>query len=633
MDFFQAQDHAYRTTKRLVFYYVAAIVSIVVCIYLVATVAQQYGREPELLLWDPARCLWVSLAVLGIIGLGTAFKLIALRGGGEEVATSLGGRRISPDTRNPKERMLINVVEEMAIASGVRIPAVFILDQEMSINAFAAGFSLDDAVIAVSAGSLNILTRDELQGVVAHEFSHVINGDMRLNLRLIAVVFGIMVLSIIARHILWISSSRSGSKKDNNAAIAIIALAVMVIGYVGVFFGRMIQAAISRQREFLADASAVQFTRNPDGIAGALLKIRASSSLIAEPAAAETSHMFFSPALSSAFSGMFATHPPLDERIGAILPNASLKELVQDLKKRGMVDKSAQPLRAITGHAEREHHRAEASRHIAAAAVMTAVGALSDQAIFEARQLLAQIPEELKNAAHDGQLVASVIFGLLLDDSAEVKEVQLRHIASNRDMTSLYHAEIADKVGKVPQLARLTLFDVCLPTLKQLPKAEIEAIRHTVRQLVLADGTTDVFEFALETLFDQSILHLESASENTRPAYHRLSTLRPELDVILYWVATIDGIDAEEAKAAMSRASAVLQPHGYEIRFSGAQKTDWDAVQPALHKLAQLDPTLKKPVLEAVVAIMAADKVISEAEWQTLRAFCATLGIPVPASI
>ncbi len=282
--------------------------------------------------WHPEFFIVTSGSVLLVITIGSLYKMTMLSGGGESVALALGGRKVPANTRDLAERILLNVVEEMALASGTPVPPVYIMDDEEGINAFAAGTTPQNAVIGITRGAILTLKRDELQGVIAHEFSHILNGDMRLNIRLMGLLHGILVLALIGYMVLRIVGNSPGrvstrrSSDDNKGAggliLAILAagVALLIIGYVGVFFAHLIKSAVSRQREFLADASAVQFTRNPSGIADALKKIGgwSKSSKITSPRAEESSHMFFGSAMMLSF---FATHPPLAQRIQRIDPN------------------------------------------------------------------------------------------------------------------------------------------------------------------------------------------------------------------------------------------------------------------------------------------------------------------------
>jgi len=294
MDFFGHQERARRHTSWLVALYALAVGCIIVAVYLVfavALAANGDGDTPSSL-WDPTLFAGVAVAISALVFAGSFFKTMQLSKGGSVVATSLGGRLVAPNTRNGDERKLLNVVEEMALAAGIAVPQVYLLDGESGINAFAAGFSPRDAVIGVTRGCVETLTRDELQGVIAHEFSHIVNGDMRLNIRLMGILFGILMLTIVGRVLLRTAyfsgggSSRGGKKQGGNP-LPFIGLALMIIGYIGVFFANLIKSAISRQREYFSDASAVQYTRNPSGISGALKKI--GSRRCATPLAQERS--------------------------------------------------------------------------------------------------------------------------------------------------------------------------------------------------------------------------------------------------------------------------------------------------------------------------------------------------------
>src|ERR1700722_10406702 len=325
MDFFQRQEIARRNTKLLEVYFVLAVIGIILTTYLAFAVFFGYLglRHHDFLassnygfFWNPKLFLGVALGTLAVIIGGSAFKTSQLAGGGSVVAEMLGGRPISANTRDADERKLLNVVEEMAIASGTPVPQVYVLPEENGINAFAAGHSTSDMVICATRGCLKYLTRDELQGVVGHEFSHILNGDMRLNLRLMGLVFGILCIALMGRLLL---NTRGGDSRDRNA-LPLLGLGLLAIGGIGVFFGKLIKSAVSRQREFLADASSVQFTRNPAGLAGALQKVGAVGSRIDDPNAEDASHFFFANGLTESFAGMFSTHPPLEDRIRALDP-------------------------------------------------------------------------------------------------------------------------------------------------------------------------------------------------------------------------------------------------------------------------------------------------------------------------
>src|SRR6516162_6589397 len=323
MDFFEQQAQAHRKTKWLIVYFAMAVVAMIIAIYVAALLIfsgikihesrSEYGQEqPPFSVWDPQIFGTVSLVTLTIIGVGSLYRISALSAGGRAVSEMMGARAVNPTTTDPDERKLLNVVEEMAIASGVPVPQVYVMDEEDGINAFAAGHQPGDATVTVTRGCMKLLSRDELQGVIAHEFSHILNGDMRLNLRLMGLVFGILCLTVIGRVLI-----RTRGRKN---PLPLVGLALIVVGWAGAFFGRLIQAAVSRQRELLADAAAVQFTRNPAGLGGALKKIGGLGygSRIESPHAEEASHLFLANGVGNS---LFSTHPPLTERIRALDPN------------------------------------------------------------------------------------------------------------------------------------------------------------------------------------------------------------------------------------------------------------------------------------------------------------------------
>ena len=333
MDFFENQEAARTKTRWLVFLFFIAVVFIIFSVYIAVRLIffgleTKFGLEAAAAwgMWSPELFLAVTVVTLAIVSLGSLYKIVSLSGGGETVAGLLGGRPLDPNTTRLEERRLLNVVEEMALASGMPTPTVFVLPKEMGINAFAAGFTPSDAVIGVTEGSLQNLSRDELQGVIGHEFSHILNGDMRLNLRLMGVIHGILVIALIGYWMLRSVRFTGGSgnrKSSGSGAIVLLAISLLlVIGWIGVFFGRLIKSAVSRQREFLADSAAVQFTRDPGGLAGALKKIGGfvAGSKLETPHAEEASHFYFSNGLRPAFLQMLATHPPLATRIRRLEP-------------------------------------------------------------------------------------------------------------------------------------------------------------------------------------------------------------------------------------------------------------------------------------------------------------------------
>src|SRR6516162_8767909 len=472
-DFFQRQDSARRRTFQLVVYFVLAILVLIALVYGLVLVLDLYGAGEPVSWWQPELLLFVAAGVGLVVGGASAFKVAQLASGGQAVALMLGGVEVPGTTTDARQQRLLHVVEEMAIAAGVPVPPVYILD-EPGINAFAAGYAPGDAVVAVSQGCLKYLTRDELQGVVAHEFSHVLNGDMRLNIRLIGLVFGIMALAVIGRMLMLTGGRRSSSgRNDSRAGLMMLGLGVFALGVVGAFFGRLIMAAVSRQREYLADASAVQFTRNPDGIGGALKKIGglAEGSRIDNPQAAEAGHMFFANAFAGeGLAGLLATHPPLVERIRRLDPQfdgqfPEVRPVGVDREKlegprpgrvppfAGRLPGLPQVPAPILGFADEAVSR---------------VGHVDPQVISYAQALHDGMPDVLRIAAQEPFSARALVYALLLDPRADLRDLQLTRLKAGAEPQDFAETlRLVAPVQALPDTHRLPLLDMAMPALRR----------------------------------------------------------------------------------------------------------------------------------------------------------------------
>jgi len=515
VNFFEHQEIARRRTSELIAYYVLAIVLIVLAIYLTTMGLIKYmSSSPSdefqiSSLWRPDVLLLVVVSVGLIILIGTLYKIAVLaHGGGAAVAEMLGGTLVPPNTRDFELRRLLNVVEEMALAAGVPVPRVFVLESEEGINAFAAGFTPADAVIGVTRGCLRALNRDELQAVMAHEFSHILNGDMRLNLRLIGVLNGILVIALIGYglfRIFFNSSSSRGSrsssseKKGGGFGIALIlfGLALMAIGYIGVFFGKLIKSAVSRQREFLADASSVQFTRNPPGLAGALKKIAGyqPAGRITSHRAEEASHMFFANGLNAGLISLMATHPPLEERIRRIDPTFD-----GHIPEFNGVDSESQAEEAISALSEGRHPvepppipTSARKISLAPGQFMAKVGVLDADHLDQATRLLASLPPQVRERIRDAMGAQGLVLSLLIGGDPALRTRQMDYVAA-RDAG--LHASMQETLGdlaQIPPAMRMPLVDLAFSALCGITAAQYEQFRETVLTLAVMDQAIDLF--------------------------------------------------------------------------------------------------------------------------------------------
>ncbi|MBI5775230.1 MAG: M48 family metalloprotease [Verrucomicrobia bacterium] len=621
MDFFQQQDRSRRSTKFLVFYFGLAVVGIIIAVYLACLLAfagatskaRQRGRAPEVEWWDPRVFSYVALGTVAVIAGGCFYKIAELSSGGSAVAESLGGRRVNSGTTDAGERRLLNVVEEMSIASGVPMPQVYVMDGESGINAFAAGHTTGDAAVAVTRGCLQSLNRDELQGVIGHEFSHILNGDMRLNLRLMGIIFGILCLTVIGRILL-----RTRGRKN---PLPVLGLVLIAVGWVGVFFGRLIQAAVSRQREFLADASAVQFTRNPAGLSGALQKIGHAGSRLASEHAQEASHMFFSSGLGTAFLNAFATHPPLEERIRAIEP-------AWDGKFKAIESPAAEPLPG------RSYQKPAASRlaPIRSQIVLPSVGNPTPQHLRYAGQLRASFPDAVKTAAGEPGSAVALIYALLLSADETTRAQQLQGLAGRVDAVvceqiGALHREVAELATR----ARLPLVNLALTALRQLSPEDYRRFSETLQWLIHSDAQLDLFEFTLQKIIRR---HLEPQFAPARRAvvqYYSIKPLLPDCGVLLSTLARIGSEDATEIEAAFRQAVPHLRIPGSDGPWLLPRELcTLESVDAALNRLAATVPLIKKNLMEACIQVVGADGVIHEREAELLRAVGDTLDCPIP---
>jgi Zn-dependent protease with chaperone function len=587
----------------------------------------------EFTLWHSDLFFYSAMGTLAVIVFGSLYQISALSAGGSAVAESLGGRLVNPGSADPQERKLLNVVEEMAIASGIPAPKVYVMDQESGINAFAAGFSTNDAVVAVTRGCVQTLKRDELQGVIGHEFSHILNGDMRLNLRLMGIIFGIICLATIGRILL-----RTRGRKN---PLPLLGLALIVIGALGVFFGRLIQAAVSRQREFLADASSVQFTRNPAGLSGALQKIGAVGSQLESGHAADACHMFFGNGLGNSLFSMFATHPPIEERIRAIDPTwdgkfarvnlADADDAVRELLQRPCASSKA-PARFPpvipfpTGQAA-----GFAPTVVRAQAVMPNLGKPTPMHLRYAEQLRDSFPENVQSATRDPLSAQALVFALLLSDDGAMREKQLQELAKQtspaiQEKTAALHPEVAP----IAVHARLPLVNLALPALRSLRAEEFRQFSQTLQWLIESDEQVELFEFVLQKIIRR---HLAPQFEKSRPPvvqFYTLKPLVPDCAVLLSALANLGSTDPAEVTKAFQAGAPYLRALDFSAPLLPREECGLTEIDAALNRVALAVPQIKKNLLEACVRIVGADGVVQEREAELLRAIADTLDCPIP---
>ena len=627
MNFFDAQDRARRSTRWLVVVYVIATILIVAGVTLIVGVGLNALGQYDNAANPTVLGFTAVVTTLFILG-ATLYKTARLAAGGGRVAQDMGGTLVPSNVRDPLRRRLRNVVEEMAIASGLPVPEIYVLEEESGINAFAAGFTPGDAAIAVTRGTLELLEREELQGVIAHEFSHILNGDMRLNIRMMGVLFGILVLGLIGRLIVrgsYHSSIVSSRRKGGSSGIMFIGLGLLILVWIGVFFARIIKAAVSRQREFLADASAVQFTRQADGIANALKKIGGYSrhSYIQGADPEEISHMLFAGGIAN-LTSLLATHPPLTERIQALDPGFREDDYPDiDPRHRRTVKKSGRAAGFADAAVASQDSRTVTGN------IAEAIGKPDPEHVEYARRLRGTIPEVLYDAAHAPEEAFLLTVALVLGGQHAEQQWQLIEEQLGAERAALVRTYFK-AVNKVGPRYRLPLLEIAFPMLRARPKSQMEYLLKLVRRLIEIDGHIDLGEFCIYRVLAS---HLSQAAD---PLADKAGNRVPRKK------ARDAAIDVIRIVADQGNEDEVARDHAYQAGIStfgdwaSGRKEQIDDAQTvevlgrSLDALRQMNSAGKKSLLQAVSNTITHDGKLTLSEAELLRAICASLDCPLP---
>ncbi len=628
-DFFAKQEDARRQSGRLLLLFALAVIGVSLAVYFLAAVVRIWLLAKENTatdFWHPQLFLWTTAGTLFFVAAASFWKIRELREGGAGIATALGGRLVPTQTQNPQERMLRNVVEEMAIASGMPVPDLYLLEREMGINAFAAGRGVNDAVVCVTRGAIELLSRDELQGVMAHEFSHIRNGDVLLNLHLLGWLNGILMVSQ-AGEMMFRGLRRARGR--GTEVLFMVAAALYVIGYIGYFFGQLIKSAVSRQREYLGDASAVQFTRNPAGLAGALKKIGGltSGSRLDNPRAVEVSHMFFGNGLEDAWIPSLDTHPPLDERIRRLDPrfDGSFPKVsplpVPVVDKAVYVAKrpqtSSEPDPVLSGSA--------------VAALLERVGEPMQEHIELAHRLISELPVTLVTASRDPLGACAVVYGLLLDIDPTIRKRQEQLIEEHDGLSAAEGLRrILPALEKLAPQVRLPLLDLSLPALRSLSSEQFLRLKETSGALSAADDQFSLFEFTLHYLL---LRHLEPGFvpfPSRSVQIYGIRGVQKECSCVLTALARVGHRDENSVQGAFARGSMVLHEPKADFHLLPAAECGTGQLERAFATLEGSSPQIKRRLLAAGLECIAHDRIVKVEEIEIFRAVADALGCPVP---
>lgn len=663
MDFFEQEVRARKQTRRLLVLFGLAVLVVVVLTNLVLAFIVEAFAHPELpgpwwnpfaflanalalfgeallnplhflqLIGNPYCIAWVTLITLASIILGCFYKLRQLSDGGSVVAELLGGRRVEPETADADEQRLQHVVGEMAIASGLPVPDVYVLDNERGVNAFAAGYTRDDVVIGITRGGLNLLTRDELQGVVAHEFSHILNGDTRLNMRLMALAHGLFWPTILGRVLMYGSSEAPApgeSILDENDELTVLPTAplgvlLVIIGSLSLPFVRVIKSAICREREWLADAAAVQFTRHPAGIAGALKKIGGlwKHGRLDIPSAEIASHLYFAESAYDPWFAFMSVHPPVAKRVRAI-----------DSTFDGRFPK-------VKMLAPNQYERDQAYEHVLARTMAldrklpdkfeANAGDITADCLKQASLMRLGLPPEVQAALLDPTGATAVIYALLLSDDVSVQAKQLQILRANSGPELLEETtSLAPQIRALGDRYKLALAEFAVPTLRQHVREIYTGFGQTIQQLIESDGAIELFEYAVMKLVARRLQARFEGPDLNPSRYGRVQDVLPECALLLSALAHVSQDDESEARKAFDVGSGFLDALGAQIQF--VARDDWDLakVDTVLTRLAQCPAAVQRNILLACGKTVATDGRVTERAAELLRAIADSLDCPMP---
>ena len=608
MNFFRAQDEARGRTTKLVVLLVLAIVVLAGTLYAIAVLGQQkLVRGGETDWFQPKLFLATAGTALVVIIGGSLLRIAELSKGGGAIAERLGGRLIGATTKDAAERRYLNVVQEMALASGLPVPLCYVIDGDETINAFAAGNSPQDAAVGVTRGALRNLTRDELQGVIAHEFSHIGNGDMKLNLRIIGTVAGLTALAQLGYIIVRIGLNSGSSRKNNLWPLAIAGLVVVLVGLGGVFFARVIQASVSRQREYLADASAVQFTRNPLGFASALRKVAGLSGAQREASSAEleAQHMFF--AGSAGFlESLFSSHPPIGERIRRVDP--AFDGHIPDVTPAAVSDD--EPVAGLSGQ----------SVATPPPLPTPARAAPTDLQIQDSVGFRGVIPGALREASEDPVSAMAVVLGLILRSDPAQRAAQLAQAEPLAGGEVVKEARRLDALLRaVPAGSRVALLDLSMPALRQLSPAQVAAFRAALERAGYEA------EDGLIVLLIQASMRRYLSTEKNPPS--RPGDLAAACGLVLSAVVQTSGEDPAAQARAYVLGAGVLGMIGLAPTMVPPASVDLAKVDEGLAVIAGQGVPARRQFVRAIGAAMLHDGRAEPAEVEIVRAVADSLGI------
>ncbi len=630
MNFFQHQDEAKRKTKQIFILFVVIVVATSVVLGLIvhlawstqATSSNISGEFSSIGTFSFGRIAMVSSGFMAVIFGTSVVKALSLSGGGKVVAESMDARLVSTASTTLEEQRLTNVVEEMAIAAGCPVPSVYIVEQP-TINAFAAGTSIDDAVIGVTRGAIQQFTRDELQAVVGHEFSHIINGDMKLNIKLIAWCAGLALLAEIGT---WMIRS-SGRGRNEKSQIGLIGIAVFTIGSLGYLMALFLQKALSRQREYLADASAVQFTRDSQGMTHALARIAERGSIVDSQRSSEIAHMFFADGVKRFAGNLMATHPPLEKRILRIDKNFSFETFrksnkkISELQEKPVKNKEQikSPLNIFGKNAA-----------ISIPMILTQIGKVSDHSNKLSSKYIQSMKKELKRITKEPYSARLIVLGLMASESKDQNSFYTNTLEKSLDARSAKEfSKILTLLGAYPRDDYLSLVDLCLPSLRELTQNQANQFMETLKLVAFSDRSITFLEFTIYTVVKFSL------SKNASFTFEKIQTTLPKVGSITLLIEAVIRSDKNNQEMLSDEEIQSFQDavaHMPEKYRNLNTTTSWSMknFEAALETCSKMSTPSRNNLIQALVNVAKGDREVSVGEYEMIRCIAQRLGRPMP---
>jgi Zn-dependent protease with chaperone function len=639
MNFFEHQRLAKKYSQRMVIFFIATLVLLILATSIAVILVSRFSglcQMPDAWLWGVGFCYFegkvlttsticVVLLVLG----GSLIKYGELRADTDAIAKAMGGRRVEPGSSDPLKRRLVNVVEEMAIASGVPVPSIYVIDGEMSLNAFAAGYDIHHSLVAVTEGLLKSINREELQAVIAHEFSHIVHGDMKLNRNLVVVVYGISMISMFGAGIVRtfsrarLVSTRRGKKGDATPHLILLGMAVFVIGYLGLLMSRILKASISRQREYLADASAVQYTRNPAGLSACFKKIIAhGNAQLMENKTHETySHMFFANAFFSGRRPLFSTHPPLEDRIARLEPGFRYDRFIKEEAPR--LARDMQQVQSLDESKTAKRQSRPAVPPIPGGrAILASIGSLNDSSIDRAVELRQGLPRRVELFCQDPSKAQYIIEALFLDQNAEIREKQLHEIGQGQAVRRRRLTQVFSLLGPLDIENRMVVCELALSTLKQYLSNPKDFLTE-LQGIIQSRDARCIQDFLRFEYIRQALMPAATSKEQLN-----LSQCENEVGILLELLVFLaDGTEASFHKGL--KTLGLSSSRAFSPRAIKSQD-----VRAALRVISNLRSDRdQERLLQVCLEIIHEDGVVNPMERELLRLLTALMGVPLPLCV